>query len=413
MKKFLLFLLIASFPCEVFADDEKDKESDLGAMRAIIEEAPPSEEPLFKPKISNRLVAETSFDNNYQSTNRQDEFKEIQGKIRFYSKLNFTKNFSLNSLLKVERQDNVAQRQGRLANTNGGGDRSFENNGIFVEELNLNYDNKDYGILAGKFNLNFGTAWRWDRGLWLRQIADNYREREKIGVGGVLHVGDEKTTGKYNFGFAAFMNDTKNLDNSILVNRDSSHKNDGVAGDDRGSHSYVASLDVNFNFGEKNGAEEKLSYHFSYINLAINERFLQVSATKMEDQKGYVAGMNHKYPLMPHWVLDSLIEFAEVKNFGGNSDISDRYLTLNFISKIYRNFLFNLGYAQRQNIHQTQNGFDQNVSEISVGYEFDKNDYFDRLVLQTGYKNQRTNDKVSSANTQNSYGFLVRYYKNF
>ena len=58
---------------------------------------------------------------------------------------------------------------------------------------------------------------------------------------------------------------------------------------------------------------------------------------------------------------------------------------------------------------------EQNLVELSTGYEFDKNNIFDSLLLQIGYKNFRNSVKssASSFKEQRGLGALIRYSKNF
>ena len=233
-----------------------------------------------------------------------------------------------------------------------------------------------------------------------------------MGFGGIYRVGDIRKTGQYELGFSAFTNDRKNLDNAIFSKRDSAHKSDAKPGDTRSLKSYVASLDVKFDFGENFGSKEKLSYHFAYTNLAVNSNMSSVTSNKIADQKGFVAGLNYEYPLAENFALDALLEFEKTKNLNGDGDISEHYLTSSLITKIYHNWNVTLGYAERDNSHVDQDGFKQNTSEISFGYDFDKTILFDKLTIQAGYKNQRTDNKTN-LNVQNVLGVLLRYYKNF
>src|SRR3989338_261998 len=402
MKKIFFFLLV--FSCEVLARDFTNQ----GILNDLVTLDIKKFIKNIDPKITNRFIAEVEFDDNYQSTNRRNEYKETLGKIRFYSNFHLNKKVWISSYLKLDRFDNQNKTNRRNATTNGGGDRAFENVGVIVEELNLNSSRENYSLIAGKFNLDFGSAWRWDRGIWIHNIADNYKQTEKLGFSGVYRLGDAKKTGRYNFSATTFTNDRKNFDNSAMVDRNHTSRSDGKPGDTRSLESYSASLNIAFDFSER----EKLAYHFSYIDLAVNEKTSAVSQTKIDDQKGFTAGMNYRYPVAENLSLDALLEYAEIKNVNGNSDIGEDYFTANIITKFHRNWSVILGNANRRRMQIDQNGFDQNLSEISFGYEFDKTKFFDHLTLQTGYKHLRTDNKTS-IETQNVYGVLARYYKNF
>lgn len=363
---------------------------------------------VFKPKFSNLFIYDVSLNDEYQSTNRQNEFKEIGSRGRLNSSFNFAKNFSANAFLRFSQARQALEDSRRSALPNGGGDRTFENEGLFVEELNLAYEGKKHALVLGKFNPNFGSAWRFNRGLWVYEIAENYRQREKLGFNGIYRLGDSKKTGRYEFGYAFFTNDRKNFDNSTITSRDSRHKSDAAVGDTRSLASYVGSLDIDFDFAPK----ERLTYHFAYENLAVNSRASAVTPAKIADQKAWVAGMNYKYPVKDFLVLDGLLEYASVKNFGGNADAQQDYFTGNVIARFSSNWRVTLGYAKQHHAVLGGDSYDKNSSEISFGYEFGKNAFFDRLILQAGYRNQRDNFKTS-LESRNSLGALVRYQKGF
>lgn len=397
MKKFFLILWLF-FPAEAFSQDYFQ-----GLWPNFINKDQDNES-----KFSGRIINDIDFDHQNNSTRRKEEYKDTKIVTRFSSQIKINNNFSLNSNLRLARVNTDYEESRRDASPNGGGDRTFEETGIMVRELALKYTKKDLSIIAGKFAPDFGAAWRWGRGIWSKDLAGSYRQVEKLGLGGIYKMGDRQKTGRYNFGFSAFTNDRKNLDNSLINKRDSDHKYDAKAGDTRSLESYVASLDINFDF--KNN--EELSYHFAYLNLAMNERLSQITPTKIDDQKGFVVNGKYRYPINDNFLVDGLLEYVDMKNVGGDSDISDRYFNASFVGEIYKNWNTTLAFANRKNLEIDQNGFDQNLSEISFGYKLNKNRFFDQLLLQVGYKNLRTNYK-DSLNVQNSYGVLARYIKSF
>jgi hypothetical protein len=404
MKKILIFLILSFFSLNSLAYEY----SSQGILKDLVQNNADS---FIEKKIDmdSLAVAEIGLDDAYRTTNRNDEKNDSFAGLRIYNNLNFNKNLSLNSYLNFHQIDNSSTLARGESAVNNSSDKAFKNIGMIVQEVTLDFKKDQYVLVAGKFKLDFGNAWRWDRGLWIHDLANNYIQTEKLGFSGFYRIGDAKKTGKYIFGFSTFTNDRKNLDNSLMVQRDSAHKNDALPGDTRSLESYNASLNVSFDFAQK----EKLTYHFSYLNLAVNGKANStIPADKFSDQKGFAAGMNYQYPLVENIDLDGLLEYVEMKNVGGNSDVGEKYLTANLITKFYRNYSILLGNSNRQNFQIGKNGFDQNLSEISLGYQFDKNKFFDRLTLQTGYKNQRANYKTS-INTQNVFGILLRYYKSF
>lgn len=403
MKKFFLILLII-FPVEAVCQDSSQDNSFDGLWPNFIAK----DYSAIEERFSAKLVTDINLDHQYNSTYEKDEFNDSRIIARFSPRVKITKNLSLNGNFRSERMSTSHEESRRNASSSGGGDRSFEENGITINELAFNYTKKDVSLIAGKFGPNFGKAWRWGRGIWANDIAESYRQNEKLGLGGIYKAGDKQKTGRYNFGFSAFTNDTKNLDNSIINKRESDHKYDGRPGDTRSLESFVASADINFDF--KN--DEELSYHFAYLKLAVDKRNSKVTPSKIDAQKGLVMNMKYRYPINDNLLLDGLIEYVDMKNVGGDSDIGESYFNASLVSEIYENWNITLASSSRKNVEINQNGFDQNLSEISFGYKVNKNRFFDNLLLQIGYKNLRTNYKTS-IDIQNSYGILVRYIKSF
>ncbi len=402
MKKLYLFLICFLPVGEAFSHYE---EVSPNILRELIEET--SEEIEKKdhdkfPKIKGRLVFDINSTDEYQTTDKSKEIVDTYAKARLYSSIELMRHLSVNSYVRLGHVNRESDNQDYSEFPSHGKNRNFKDEGAWIEELNLTYDTKKYAIVMGKFDLNFGSAWRWNRGIWAYQLAQNYKEMEKLGFNGIYRVGDAKKNGRYEFSYAMFTNDRKNLDNSLITNRYSDSKYDAIPGDTRSLSSYIGSLDINFDFSEK----EKLSYHFSYVNLAVNKRASSLSG-KIDNQKGTAVGMNYKYPLNDAVILDAMVEYANIKNLGGNSAVKENYFTGNLITKIFDNWNVTTGFARQNNTN-----FDRNLAEISFGYEFVGNKIFDSLLLQFGYKNQRDN-LSSGLEVRNSVGALLRYQKHF
>lgn len=400
----LIFLL--AIPSLLFAKEDIKQ----NIMSSLVEEErlEDVENDNYKVNLHNRVMFDYNFDHNYQSTDRKNEIKDSRFNGRFFSTLKFTPNLFLNSFIRFERSANQGRENIRNNSFDGGGDRAFDNHGLFFEELVLVYNKQKYSLIAGKYTLNFGKAWRQGRGIWNHQISNNYRQRENIGFGAVYHLGNRRTVGEYNFGFNLFSSDRKNLDNALISRRDSIAKSDAKAGDTRSLKSFLASLDVNFDFGKG----EKLSYHFAYDNLAVNDRITPLNKNKIDDQKGFLANMRYIYPLSEDFDLDGLIEYAKIKNIDGDVDHYKKYLVASLVTRFQDNWNLTIGTSNLNDFQIGQNGSDRRQNEISAGYDFDKNKIFDRLTVQVGYKNLRINNK-SSVDSQNSYGILIRYFLDF
>ena len=370
------------------------------------------DEEYLSERVSGRWIVDFDFEDNYSSTNPRSEFKDSSITSRFYSNIELLKGLQLNSYVKVGPLNQSSEDARRNQLPSGGGDISFENHGAFIEELNLSYNYKNATLVAGKFNLDFGSAWRWDRDIWGHSLSRNYKQVEKIGLGGFYEVGDISKTGSYNLSFFAFTNDRKNLDNSIVTKRDSDSKTDGRVGDTRSLKSYTFNLDVAFDFGKRFNQKEQLTYRFSYLDLAINKKYLPDYWVGAKDQKAWSAGLNYVYPMLENYTIDALFEYARIKSLGGNCDISEQYYTASLVNRFFENYNLTLVTTLLRNKDRSMvNGFHESLSEISMGYDFRFN-RIDKLNLQIGYKKQRVARKLS-LEKDNAYGFLLRYYKYF
>ena len=176
MKK--LFFLLIFFASQAWAESH----SNQGIVNDLTTTNPQNFLSAISPKITTRFIAETQFDDNYKTTDKKNEFKDLSGKIRLYNNLRLGKQLWLSSYAIAERIDN--------GTNNNGKNRYFENSGAYFQELALHTSTEKYSLVAGKFNLNFGNAWRFDRGLWSYNYASNYKQTEKLGFSGVYRLGD-------------------------------------------------------------------------------------------------------------------------------------------------------------------------------------------------------------------------------
>jgi hypothetical protein len=421
MKFSFLTILITIFANQTLAKNSNIYLSKFDSTQGFFKEKLISQEASEGQKkninFSNNFVSDLNFIDNYQTTNNKLQNKESSFISRLSTDLTIKNNFSIKSLLYFNQIQN-SDLENRVNSQNSAKDRFFNNQALLIKELTVSFNRDNYSIVGGKFSSNFGSSWIWGRGISLNQISQNYQQDEKLGFGFLYKIGDLKETGLYNFSFSTFTNDRKNLDNSSFNHRDSDQKKDAVAGDTRSLKSYNASLDILFEFEEN----EQLSYHFSYLELAINPRNISsrvgkstnaaVDETKTDREKGYSAAMNYRLPINKNLLLDLLVEFVDLKNINGNSDFSNQYFTANAVAEMFQNFNITAGLTNFKQIEANNFGYDQNLAEISLGYNFDKTLFFDNLLIQAGYKNLRTNNKTSIS-SDNSLLAMIRYIKKF
>lgn len=382
--------------------NEKTKEK----LRKIIPQIPHIE--IKKLKITNRIIADLSTTDHFKNSEAKNEFFDTTGTIRYYSTIQLNQNFEIYGLAKLARFDNdndIARRENSNKKDNS---RTFENLGINLSELSIKYSKDNSSLIAGKFTTNFGTAWRWNKGIFVHSVAQNYALTEKLGFTAITKYGDLKKTGIYNFSLSLFTNDRKNFDNSLMHNKHSNNKSEAIAGDTRSLSSFTLATDINFEFKEK----ERLSYHIAYSKLGVNKNATAIALERLKKQTGVVFGMNYKFPFKENFSLETILEYANIKNINGDLAISDQYFTSNFILKYLSNYSLMIGNSNNKNKNRLSFNESLNISEINIGYEFDKNAIFDKLTTQIGFY-QTLTKTIDRTNKDRAFALLIRYYKNF
>jgi hypothetical protein len=364
---------------------------------------------VIKPKIfRHRIVADISFIDNHYNKNINNNFADTNGNIRLISALDITKNLELNSFIRMGRFDSPNQSARRINSVHGGGNRTFENTDITIGELNLKYSYKNSAIIAGKFSGNFGTAWRWNRGIFIHKTPSQYSLNNKLGFTAVQKVGNTKTFGLYNFSFGLFTNDSTRLDETLFhkVAIESPHQS--KAGDTKKLDSFNLATDIVFDFANN----EKLSYHLAFASLNINAKQSNLPLNVLKRQNGWVFGMNYNNNLKKDLDIENLIEYAKINNVDGNANIDDSYFSVNFITTFQKKYSLLVGNSNKNSKRHTKS-VHENTSEINIGYDFIANDFFDRLVLQVGYQHYFNQTTLQAKQSFDSLGCLLRYYKNF
>lgn len=366
----------------------------------------------YQKDETNKPIVNGVFDNriyytdNFKSDNYKEQNSEAIWRSRLDVSLNITDNFTIAAAGQVDEMNQASENTARLNSPNGGGDRSFENHGAFLDELVLNYNYKDFSVLAGKFTANFGYAWSFDNGIWSNEINQQYKQSEKLGFGAIQRFGDRKEFGEYVFGASVFTSDRKNIDNSVVTRRDETSKSSGTPSDTRDLNSYVLSADILYEFNNN----EKLSYHFSYLNSAINRRNNTTNTKdKIEDEKAFAINIKYDYPISENFVLKSFGEYVEINNVGGNVEADSKFFSVNFTAEFYKNFFMVFGKSKEKEFKAATNGIDNSISEIDLGYKFiNSNPLLNGSRIMVGYRMQ-DNDQKTTRTKDHSFGLFVNH----
>ena len=122
------------------------------------------------------------------------------------------------------------------------GDRTFDDQGLFVEALTLTYENGPFAIFGGKFGPNFALAWDAAPGVFGTDLAEEYEITERIGVGGTA-TAEAGALGAHSLSLSTFFLDTSGLAESALTRRKKTRQADGGPGNTGGFDSIAAGLD--------------------------------------------------------------------------------------------------------------------------------------------------------------------------
>lgn len=354
---------------------------------------------------------ETEFLNNYtyDSSNKKNEFNENYLRSKLNLRVNLTKKLSLQSQIRFKESNPTSETTQRAASPKGGGSKSFEDEVLFLQDLNLNYDYKNGTFVAGKFTTKFASAWKRKDNIWISEtIKSKYRQNEKLGFANYFKGGNEKENGRYVLGLAAFTNDSKSLNGSLITKKENPNKITGRGGDERGLKSYIASMDINYDFGN----QEKLSYHMSYLNLAVNENLSPVAKEKIEDVNAYAINMDYQYPLHKHILGRGFIEYVNASNNEGNIDQGVDFLTTILTFNLFKDYSITFGKYFEQQTTISGNGTDIEIKEFNLGYSFNERSILSGLKIMAGVKHEQTDSKTSKVRN-NVAGLLVRYVKKF
>lgn len=335
------------------------------------------------PSIQTEAVFELQFEDGHKATDNNNERSNTFARSEIAPTVTLNDNFFIDGVAVFE----------QLQSEPAGNSTFFDNEGLFIEELKLNYANNDFSAFIGKFNPAFGIAWDYGRGVWSEDYAEDYEITEMLGFGAAYSLNTPKI-GTYTFTASTFYTDTSSLSDSAITARTRTDLNSGGAANTESLNSYVVSVDA-ANFLNV----ENLTMHLSHRHLARGE-----VDTVGEDEKGYAVNIAYTVNINDVWALDNLIEYAAINNFGADSTSDDRqYLSASVISTFYENWNITTGFTQRRSKTSGNNATDDYLIQVTGGYAF-KNG----LTLEAGWKS--TNNEGDKTHI---LGGLARYTINF
>lgn len=252
---------------------------------------------------------------------------------------------------------------------------NFDEMGLLVEEIKIEYENEDLRAFAGKFDPTFGTAWRKQKriGVFTAQMAEDYNLREKLGAGVTAFLENSNVT------LNTFINDKTSLSRSMISDRGRADNSKTIAGNGSMFSSYSISME-----GENFLTVDNLFYNLGYRSLGVDR---EDSNSKRE--QGYVVGLEYLYKVSRNSSIIPFAEIVKIKNFNGEKSRNATYSTLALIGK-YSSWTSSVSYINRD-IRAPLRGdkVSDKLLQLTVGYKFTDNltvDISRANVKEEGYK---------------------------
>lgn len=329
------------------------------------------------PKLSGEVGFEIQNDFNFDSDDPAAEQNELGGVIEPAITLQFSETVSINTELVLEAQRDPGPQE----------DRVFQDHGLAVSVLTINYDGEHFGVYGGKFGPNFARAWDAAAGLYGTDVAEDLELADFLGVGGYVNLG-ETAAGSLVGSASAFTADTTILSESFITNRGRTRQAAGEPGNTGAPESFALALD-----GEAVPGMEGFRYHLGYALLAAEN-----------------ASTEHRFAIAGEWgydlgngvALTPLLEYGYFSNADSNVNESRHYMT-GSLGAEWGNWNAGIAYTGKiVTISGNGNGdsYDDQIG-VSVGYAWDNG-----IGLDVGYKHNRTAGiATQTVGALLSYGF--------
>lgn len=256
-----------------------------------------------------------------------------------------------------------------VTNPAPGRDRAFGDQGVFVEQLYLEYAREAFALRAGKFGQKFGTAWDAAPGIWGTDFAEGYELAEQIGVA-VDAIFDAGAAGKHTATLGTFFADTSVLSESLITNRHRTRKASGGAGNTEDFSSFSVALE-----GGDIKAMPGLGYHLAYTARSSD-------AAGETDEQGFAATLSYKRSIGATEVAP-LIEYVRQNNQAGVVGTDVIYFTT-AVALTRGPWNLALSRTARRTEATGTADVDDHVMQASIGYAFANG-----IGVNAGYRQSR------------------------
>jgi hypothetical protein len=270
----------------------------------------------------------------------------------------------------------------------------WNNYGLIIQELTVDFKGEDLAFGIGKFNPSFGKAFDKSKyhGIYGTWMPEEYKLTEKLGT--YVSVLFDEAEIKFNL----FYDDTTNLSESAFSNR-RKDKSTGGAGNTNKPINYSITLE---------GTYDKFGYNFGFRHLNTKKHYER-------DEKGVIAGLDYLQEFDTNSLI--FIPFAEIAYFDNFNGVAGRdiWYTTASLPLLYKGWNFVVSETYKVDNEPGYKTYRSYLAQISIGYKF-KNGLMIDIARKEHKIIEKTDFKTSPqkfTTYQDSWGLSMSYMYKF
>lgn len=337
----------------------------------------PSRAEIRLPELSGEIGAEVQNDWSFSADDDLDQVNELYAEINAFLHLVWSERLSMETHVTFE----------GVQDQDPGEDTVFGNEGVYVEEIFMYWQDGTYGIKAGKFDPRFGVAWEKAPGIYGDELPEDYEITEMAGFEGHYTL-DGGVSGEHTISAATFFADTSFLSESTVTKRGRLDVNDGGLANTENFSSYSATLNT-----ANPAGQDGLGLHLGYRYLAAGK-----ADAGREGEAGYGIGLSQSLDFSERVSADLLGEWVGLRNAEGTQDDLDYWTAAATVTVDTR---WHVGISATFKDRSAAGGADirDHLYNLAGGYDFDNG-----ITVDLGYKHMR-----EDGNDTRGVGVLVAY----
>ena len=312
---------------------------------------------ILSDRISGEVAFELQNDWTYKSEDRSNQNNDLYATIEPSATFRLAPGWSVFGHAVLEPVGSPSQFE----------NRTFEDIGLYVEELFVEYEADRFGARLGKLNAGFGIAWDMAPGVYGTDLSEDYEISERIGLVGDWNVysgeyGDHTVSG------ATFFADTTIFSESFFRGKGDTREEDGGLSNTESFKSFVIAVN-----GSKIPGMGKFGYHAAFMRQA-------AGVGNASDEKSLALAGYSSFDLGGDLTFEPLAEIVRQIDQGGNAGSDRSYITLAG-QFLWKGWNLALSATERYTDNTTTANNTDSHFQVSAGYEFDFG-----LAVDVGWK---------------------------